>query len=239
MQLVPYAKQLQLSNNNGFVLVPYWWHGFLMAWKWYPSSGYAISSNGRYKIHRIITNASPGQLVDHVDRNKLNCLPHNLRIASKEQNVHNQKKREGTKNKFKGVNYVKRLDLWQSRCRMNYGDYFLGYYKTELAAAIAYNVKARELSEYILLNEINLPEEECSRLLVEDRVLLQRAEKTSKHKGIYWHKRTGRAKSGVWEVKLLVDGCYKYFGRYINEHDAIKALQKAKASVKIETPILF
>jgi len=100
-------------------------------------------------MHRLITKAKDGELVDHIDRNKLNNTRSNLRIVDREGNVHNQKKRTNTNNNFKGVQFIKRLGLWQSRCRIYGNDYFLGYYKTEIAAAYAYNKKATELSDCI------------------------------------------------------------------------------------------
>jgi len=197
---------------------------YLSKWKWYLSNGYAISGNGRKKMHRLILNAKDGELVDHKDRIKLNNTRNNLRIVDKEGNVHNQKKRTNTINNYKGTHYVKKLGLWQSRCRIYKNDYYLGLYKSEIAAAIAYNRKAVELSDCILLNYINLPEREQDEILVSDLSKIIPAEKVSKAKGIYWIRKSGGMKCGKWTVMIRVNGKNKYFGRFIHEQDAINKL---------------
>jgi hypothetical protein len=204
---------------------------YLSQWKWYLSNGYAIS-NDRKKMHRIIMKAKEGEIVDHIDRDKLNNSRTNLRIISREGNVHNQKKRINTFNNYKGTQYVKKLGLWQSRCRINGNDYYLGLYKTEIASAYAYNKKAIELSEYILLNEFDIYIDELEKMLITDSAKKPPAEKKSKQKGLYWHKKSGRMKQGDWEVKVRVDGKYKSLGRFINEQDAIDRIKNYQALLK-------
>lgn len=206
---------------------------WLSQWKWYLSGGYAISNEKRKKMHRLILNAKDGELVDHIDRNKLNNTRANLRIVDREGNVHNQKKRENTNNNYKGTQFIKRIGLWQARCRMYGNDYFLGYYKSEIAAAIAYNRKAAELSDCILLNEINLPIEKQNEILVSDLSQIIPAERRSEYDGVYWHKKSGRMKCGKWEAKIRVDGKYKSLGRYLDEQEARDVVLKFKITNEI------
>lgn len=203
----------------------------LSKFKWYLSNGYAISNEKRKKMHRIILDAKPGEIVDHVDRNKLNNTRSNLRIVSKEENIHNQKKRSNTKNRFKGVFYQKKLNLWQARCRMNHRDYFLGYFASEIAAAYAYNLKAKEVSNCALINELPHPESYLQQILIDHRRTIPQAENKSKVKGIYWHKKSGRMKCGKWEVKVRIGDKYKSLGRFIDEQDAIKSLKQFKSNL--------
>jgi hypothetical protein len=198
---------------------------YLSQWKWYLSNGYAISNDKRKKMHRLIMNAKDGEIVDHIDRNKLNNTRSNLRIVDKEGNVHNQKKRANTNNNYKGTQYIKRLGLWQSRCRIYGNDYYLGLYKTEVAAAYAYNKKAMELSEFILLNKFDIPIEVLEQMLITDLSQIKPAEKKSTQKGVYWCKKTGRMKCGKWEAKIRINGKYKSLGRFINEDEAISAVK--------------
>ena len=78
------------------------------------------------------------------------------------------------------------------------------------------------MSEYVLLNEFNETTEELEQMLINDLVKIIPAEKKSTHKGVYWHKKSGRMKNGKWEVKIRINGKYKSLGRYDNEIDAIK-----------------
>lgn len=191
---------------------------YLSQHKWYLSNGYAISEK-RVKMHRMILKAAPGQLIDHQDRNKLNNQKYNIRIATKYQNVHNQQKRENTINKYKGVHYVKRIGLYQARCRMNLKDHFLGYFTSEIAAGYAYNKKAQELSSFILLNQFNLSIEQLERKLIEDRRYIKPAEKQSVYSGIYWNK--GK---NAWEVRPRIGNKRVYIGTFKYEQPAINAL---------------
>ena len=195
--------------------------------KWWISSGYAMSWSNLDKMHRVVLKCNSGEIVDHINRDKLDNRRENLRIVSREENVHNQKKRTGTKNNYKGTNFVKKLGLWQSRCRIYKNDFFLGYYLSEEAAAYAYNKKASELSNTILLNELNFTIKELEKMLIKDRIHQKKAEKVSAHKGVYWHKKEGRMKRGKWTPIIRVNGKMKSLGRFDEEIDAINAHKAA------------
>ena len=80
----------------------------------------------------------------------------NLRNCTNAQNQGNQKKREGTTSRFKGVCWHKRDRKWSARIRKNGHRHNLGYFDDELDAAGAYNVAALELfGEFALLNIID------------------------------------------------------------------------------------
>jgi hypothetical protein len=225
-------KKIDL-NGKGFALVDDEDYDFLMKWKWYISNGYAISCTNRQKMHRLLLGATPEWLVDHIDRDKLNNQRHNLRLVTKEENVHNQRKRVGTKNKYKGTHFIKRLGLWEARCRMYGNDFFLGNFVSEEAAAHAYNLKAAELSDTILLNEIDLPIEQLDLMLIEERRQIKPAERVSNNKGVYWHKKTGRMARGCWEAKVRIRGRYKSLGRYQDEWQASAAIAGALRVIKV------
>jgi hypothetical protein len=92
--------------------------------------------------------------VDHIDGNGLNNNPENLRIATRTENMRNQKKKSGNRSsQYKGVNFYKRYNKWQSRATVNYKSVSLGYYDTEIEAAIAYdNFVKKEFGEFAKTN---------------------------------------------------------------------------------------
>ena len=209
-------------TNGGIALIDDLDYELVSKHKWYRSyNGYAISHN-LIKMHRLILSAKNGEIVDHINGDTLNNTRSNLRVVTRCENIHNQKKRSGTKNNYKGVNFVNSLGLYQSRCRMCHNDYYLGLFKSEVAAAYAYNKKAQELSSTILLNKLDYSIEELEQMLLTDRVTQPKAENKSV-KGLYWHKRKNK-----WELRLRKNGIIYYGGSYQNEANAIEALYKLK-----------
>ena len=49
------------------------------------------------RLHRLVIDAKPGEIVDHINRNKLDNRLANLRIVTQKQNVHNSDKMDRSK----------------------------------------------------------------------------------------------------------------------------------------------
>jgi hypothetical protein len=135
--------------------------------KWYPmktkegkvyAAGWKHLPPGRFfvHLHRLITNAQPGQIIDHVDRDTLNCRRSNLRRATRQQNNWNAGAgRKQATSKYKGVCLCRRSRRFIAQLRHNRKRIRIGYFDNEEAAALAYNAKAAELfGEFAYLNPI-------------------------------------------------------------------------------------
>ena len=132
--------------------------------KWYAKIGKetfyavrAIYGTGKQKnisMHRVIMGITDPKIpCDHRDNDGLNNQRSNLRVCTNPENQANARKRKNTTSKYKGVS-IHPLG-WQARIRFNHKKYFLGYYKTQDEAAMAYNKKAVELSkEFAKINEL-------------------------------------------------------------------------------------
>lgn len=132
---------------------------YLNQFKWYArkckKTFYAersIKVNGKFtnqSMHTLIMNTPEGMEVDHVDHIGLNCQRLNMRICTHSQNCMNRINRGLTK--YKGVCY----NGSRVRCviYLRKKQIHLGYFKTEIEAAKAYDSKAKELfGEYANLN---------------------------------------------------------------------------------------
>ena len=110
----------------------------------------------RYPLHRVIFYLYYGYLptfVDHVDCNRTNNNPENLRAADPKKNMMNTTPRKGCASKFKGV--ARKRDKWRAYVTKDGNTYNLGVFFKETEAALAYNKKAVELfGEFAKLNEI-------------------------------------------------------------------------------------
>ena len=116
---------------------------------------YARSSKG-VLMHRMILGLTDKKiLVDHKDRNGLNNIKSNLRIATRSQNNANTISRPGSSSKYLGVCFYKHTGKWAARIRKNGKLIHIGQFETEENAAIAYNKKAIELhGEFANLNKV-------------------------------------------------------------------------------------
>lgn len=96
-------------------------------------------------MHRFILGITdPKVEVDHRDHDGLNNRRGNLRACSKLQNQHNQQKPRGKSSKFKGVSWFKHCRRWAAQIMVKGKAINIGYYKTELEAARAYDAAAKE-----------------------------------------------------------------------------------------------
>jgi hypothetical protein len=93
--------RIQLSNG-GETIVDTDWFEELSKWTWYRDvHGYVRrnihqTKDGKrrtitLKMHRVVLGAKPGQIVDHVNRDRLDNRRSNLRIATPHQNFENNK----------------------------------------------------------------------------------------------------------------------------------------------------
>lgn len=143
------TKQIPLTQGK-VAIVDDDMYEFLSQWKWRSAKDkntwYAVRSIARKTIgmHRVITNASPGQLVDHWNGDGLYNVRQNLRVCTDGQNRANRRIQKNNKSGFKGVCWSK--DKKKFHAYITSGNIIhLGYFNDPEAAARAYDAKAREL----------------------------------------------------------------------------------------------
>ena len=107
-------------------------------------------------VHRLffyMYNGYVPEVVDHKDTNKLNNKDDNLRGSSKMFNGANQVPREGT-SKYKGVS--KHKNSWVAQIMVMYKHHYLGCFKNEEDAAMAYNIAAiAYFGDHAYLNKVD------------------------------------------------------------------------------------
>ena len=134
-------KSLKLTNGQR-ILLDNEDYVILSKYKVFMSCGYAeVWKDGKHiRVHRLITNAKKGEIIDHIDQNKLNNQKSNLRVCNKSQNRMNCK--PSGKSKYLGVAWNKNANKWQSQIKANGKYKYLGLFEDELKAAKAYNEAA-------------------------------------------------------------------------------------------------
>jgi hypothetical protein len=98
------------------------------------------SENAR--MHHMICPPPVGYLTDHKDGNGLNNTRANLRIATHQQNCANRRLRCDSQNRYKGIERLS-PNRWRAIIGIDGKTKYLGSYKTDEAAARAYDAAAR------------------------------------------------------------------------------------------------
>lgn len=138
-------------------------YDYFSQWKWSVNSDglvYRCTIKSKKSItvylHREIMRARVDEEVDHINHNKLDNRKENLRLCIHQQNSFNKtkpKRVKPTSSKYKGVYSVR--NKWRAIITLNNKKRHLGYFNTEEEAALAYNIKAKELfGEFACLNEV-------------------------------------------------------------------------------------
>ena len=122
----------------------------ILAFKWYlGKGGYPVAygsdndagvNMGRgVKMHQLLKNVE-GQVIDHINRNKLDNRLDNLRICSQRENSYNTSRRD---NKYKGVTKLK--NTWVASITKDGHKYIIRDIASEQEAAKIYDMMAEDL----------------------------------------------------------------------------------------------
>ena len=99
---------------------------------------YAYCNTKKMLMHRVITSAPAGSMVDHINHNTMDNRRANLRVVDNAQNMQNltkatRRSRSGVLNVFWYKNYQK----WEAGLRLNGKNIKLGYFDDIKAAEAA------------------------------------------------------------------------------------------------------
>lgn len=127
---------------------------WLNQWKWTAmNNGNTIyarrdvlvnGKNAAILMHRAILGITDRKTQgDHIDGNGLNNQRYNVRVCTQKQNNRNRGASSAQcTSKFKGVCFHSRDKIWVAKISVDNIAMHLGYHKTEIAAALAYNEAA-------------------------------------------------------------------------------------------------
>ena len=114
------------------------------------TNGYrSLTVNKRsFRVHRVIFYLShkvwPGDLhVDHINGDRLDNRPENLRLLTASQNSRSYRSiSDSASSRYRGVSWYKKPKKFTSSIKVHNKSYNLGYFTSELEAAMAYNYAA-------------------------------------------------------------------------------------------------
>ena len=111
-------------------------------YKWsLKGNGYIATGHNGLLLHKLITNTNKDEIVDHINRNKLDNRKCNLRICTYSQNQMNKCVQSNNKSGYTGVRWDKRAKKWKVQITVNKKQLHLGYYN-DIEEAIKVRKKA-------------------------------------------------------------------------------------------------
>jgi hypothetical protein len=142
-------KTIQLTKGQVALVddEDYLW---LNQWKWHTHKGYSKNYARRFDysqgkkigifMHSFILKMTNSKFMgDHENGNGLDNQRHNLRIATKSQNAKNKTSAKNSSSKYLGVSWHKIKKKWT----VIINNVYIGDYKNEIEAALAYNEAAK------------------------------------------------------------------------------------------------
>jgi len=126
---------------------------FLSQWKWSAletrGTYYAVRGGvkGYFYMHREIAKrtALEGDMVDHIDGDRLNNTRSNLRGCTNAENLQNRGKPSNNTSGVKGVHWDKARSKWKAEIQAGGEKYYLGRFDILVDAKTAYKRAARKL----------------------------------------------------------------------------------------------
>ncbi len=197
---------------------------------WYKdTNGYVCKNkyigNGKWKglkLHRMIIEAKDGEIVDHINRNRLDNRKENLRIVSHLENAQNASLAKNNKSGYKGVHF--RNGKYSAMIRINGHLKHIGTFETAEEAAKAYNVMAEEhFGEYAALNDVDHA----------GYIIPERRKAWSEYRGVTYHKHKKK-----WYAFIQLDGKTRHIGVYLTEEEAARAYNEYAYEVLGDEAIL-
>lgn len=117
--------------------------------------GYPVTSNGVTLHHTIMGKPEKGMVVDHINRNRLDCRKSNLRFVSYKENAQNISTQKNNTSGYRGVWFRKDTKKWVANIKVDYKKISLGNYIDIEEAARAYNKAAiKYFGKNAVLNEV-------------------------------------------------------------------------------------
>lgn len=146
--------KVELSGNIGkgkHMLIDPEDYDRVTKYKWYFDPDGSAKANYRDSgtqitvvASRLIMNAQKGQIVDHINGNKLDNRKANLRFATKQQNRANGGPMNRNKSGFRGVSLGNKMKRWRAEIKVGDKNIHLGYFDTPEEAAKAWDEAALE-----------------------------------------------------------------------------------------------
>ena len=149
--LAEQKERVKFPITGGFVLVDKEDIPKLGKRKWHISGGYAKRNTTinwvwiRESMHRLIIGAKKGEIVDHINGNRLDNRKNNLRIVSKSLNNLSRNYNTNNSSGYRGVHWCNTKKKWIARITFNSKTKNLGHFDDKKRAYEIWLKNAKQL----------------------------------------------------------------------------------------------
>lgn len=220
------GKSMTVDTKDRAFLEQYSWYALKRPATWYAMTNIWKEDGRKVPVaaHTLLMQTPPGLTVDHKNRNGLDNRRANLRVCTRGENLRNKPPVVAT-SCFKGVSWHTESKKWLARIKVAGQIFHLGMYDSDLHAARAYDIAAREHHlEFAYLNGVD-------ESIVPVRATKGAAPKKSTEKGVYWDSHGQR-----WSVKVRCSNKMRSLGTFKEEKDAVACARRWFAE-NLEPPI--
>ncbi len=139
---------------------------WLNQWKWSFDGHYAqrVKNRKHIRMHTLILDTPKGMQGDHKNSNRLDNQRHNLRNVKPFENNLNRSSEKNSTSKFKGIHWHKASNKWKVEIGFRGKNIYIGTFKNEIHAALAYDIWARDLHKQFAKTNF---ESVCGKILTE------------------------------------------------------------------------
>ena len=107
-----------------------------------------------YEVLRLVQPLGGGKVIDHINRDPLDCRKGNLRICTHRENLRNQRPQLRGTSQYRGVYFQRKKGKWTAKIKYEGKAKYLGLFKTEYQAMLIYNGAAmRYFGLFAYLNQ--------------------------------------------------------------------------------------
>ena len=198
------------------------WHK-LMLFKWHLNADKYVINGVSRRMHHVVMEMRgviiSEEEIDHINRIRHDNRSINLRIPDDSINAQNRNKMEGTSSKYTGVSLTK-TGNWEAYITKKYKRYSIGFFDNEEKAAVAYNIKAKELyGGQVKLN--NVIDENLYGTVEAIMNNPKKHKGKSRFRGV-----TMRKDTGSWRATMQKDKQHYSLGTFKTEEEAALAFNK-------------
>lgn len=223
------SKEIPLQNGM-FAIVDYEDYEKVNEHNWFLTKSGSVTSyimkNQVVTLGRFILDVDDKtKNVVNINDNYLDYRRNNLKITTKQEAVTRSRGHRNTSSKYKGVFWHTSGGKWRAAITKDGKKKWLGGFRNEDDAALAYNKAARELfGEGCYLNVIGTNNNSQDIPIDNNIVKRKRKDAKSKYKGVSWWETRG-----IWVAKMQKDKKPLHLGYFKTEIEAAKVYdQKAK-----------